>query len=317
MLGGNILDLSQVPQWVDQSFVRSALAIGATASKEELAAHARKLITLWCAPERCQHGISHLLEMLARFDVLAPETPHADCVRIAAWYHGVVFSTADQEVYTRNGGEDEQASAEFAATELRKLGVPEEAVNRIKKLIIGLKVRGAGECKPSAEPGARHVHACETSVLEAIDMDQQALRDAHLGTLAVEPQKYRKYGQRLRQEYAHIPLRHFLTSRIQIIQKLLSRKKLFVSPLASSWEEVARQNLISELARLEHELAELDSTISPSESAQTLTMEMPAVTSQESDTASLAALDAENAEQAKAACHESFRPLAMEQEPDY
>ncbi|MDY5584730.1 MAG: hypothetical protein SPG61_02920 [Arcanobacterium sp.] len=317
MLGGNNLDLSQVPQWVNQNFVRSALAIGATADKAELEQQASKLIKIWCAPERFQHGISHLLEMLARFDVLASETPHADCVRIAAWYHGVVFSTSDQNVYTRNGGEDEQASAEFAVEELNRLGVPEEAVNRIKKLITGLKVRGVGECKPSTESGARHVHACETSTLEAVDIDQQALRDAHLGTLAVEPQKYRKYGQRLRQEYAHVPLRHFITSRIQIIQKLLSRKKLFVSPLASAWEEVARQNLISELSRLEHELQELDSQISPSQSVQTMTMEIPAVANEENPHSSLAALDAENAQQAKIINCDTVRPLAMEQEPDY
>lgn len=280
-----------VPQWVQQSFIRSAKAAGATVSTEELVACYEKLVQLWSAPDRHHHDIRHLLDILHRVDTMAPETPHADWVRLAAWFHGIVFSTSDLAVYTRNGGEDELASAKVAEDYLTRLGVEAAVVHSVAKLIVGLKNGHApGESRTaSANTGTSHAetanqhaagsHAAaqahdtnsehlseprpseprpdETAAIEMIDMDQLALRDAHLGSLAVEPQKYRHYLSDLQAEYAHIPFSHFLFARAQIVGKLLARKKLFYSPLAVQWEQPARENLEAEAERLKAKLAEL------------------------------------------------------------
>ncbi|WP_353065312.1 hypothetical protein [Arcanobacterium hippocoleae] len=84
------------------------------------------------------------------------------------------------------------------------------------------------EFSPGSPTAAGTVVLAETGGFESIDMDQHALCDAHLGSLAVEPQRYRKYALRIREEYAHIPLTHFLAARIRIVQRLLSRKN-FIS----------------------------------------------------------------------------------------
>ncbi|XCB30810.1 hypothetical protein RQN30_05495 [Arcanobacterium hippocoleae] len=260
------MESKDTPQWVSQSFLRSMLNAGAAASRENIIACCDDLIRAWCAPGRFEHGFQHLLDMLSRVDSLAPETPNADLVRIATWFHGIVFSTSDINVYTRNGGEDEHASARMAEEKMTLLGLPRESIQAVKKLIIGLKKRGIDRKTAEIIPPLTETHLSsdthnmtisETGVFEAIDMDQHALCDAHLGALAVEPQRYRKYSLRIREEYAHIPLTHFLAARIKIVQRLLARKKLYMSPLASSWENIARQNLTAELDQLTAELVQV------------------------------------------------------------
>lgn len=270
------MESKDVPQWVSQSFVRSLVNAGATASREEILACCGDLIYAWCAPDRFEHGFQHLLDMLSRVDSLAPETPNPDLVRIATWFHGIVFSTADLEVYTRNGGEDEHASARIAEEKLAELGLSPETIKVVKKLIVGLKRRTLehidtgilqriGETAINRDTGS--ILLSETGKFEPIDMNQHALCDAHLGALAVEPQRYRKYSLRIREEYAHIPLTHFLAARIKIVQRLLARKKLFISPLATSWESIARQNLTVELESLIAELAKARESDSSASSA--------------------------------------------------
>lgn len=240
---GGVITLSDVPQWVIQNFIRAAKNAGAQANEEQIKACCLALLRDWCQADRYHHDIHHLLDMLMRLDTLSSETSHPDYLRLACWFHGIVFSTSNQEVYTRNGGEDEIASAYLAQEKMQQLGMPEEAISTVQGLIISLKNR------PHTQLTTK-----ETGAFQAIDMDQVTLRDAHLGSLAVEPQKYKKYLAELRQEYSHIPLGHFLQGRIEIVRRLLARPQLFISPLAAQWENVARQNLSAELERLQAEL---------------------------------------------------------------
>ena len=240
---GGVITLSDVPQWVIQNFIRAAKNAGAQANEEQIKACCLALLRDWCQADRYHHDIRHLLDMLMRLDTLSSETSHPDYLRLACWFHGIVFSTSNQEVYTRNGGEDEIASAYLAQEKMQQLGMPEEAISAVQGLIISLKNR------PHTQLTTK-----ETGAFQAIDMDQVTLRDAHLGSLAVEPQKYKKYLAELRQEYSHIPLGHFLQGRIEIVRRLLARPQLFISPLAAQWENVARQNLSAELERLQAEL---------------------------------------------------------------
>ena len=75
-------------------------------------------------------------------------------------------------------------------------------------------------------------------------------RDADLGCLAIEPQRYREYSHLIYSEYAHLPLLSYLRTRTTIVRKLLARDRLFASPLGQHWERPARENLEAELRRL-------------------------------------------------------------------
>ena len=223
------------PQWLLPAYVRSVRALGASAPVEDIGQSGRALIEMWSSPDRHFHNLKHAINMLARVDELADESHDPDMIRMATWYHGCVFSSASEQTYRRNGGEDEVASAAYAAGDLHKLGLPDATVDRICALILNLKHHS----------------------LPHNDIDALALNDADLGTLAVEPQQYKRYRRMVREEYAHIPVEDYLRARLTIITRLLDREMLFSSPLGQRWERPARQNLQAEKQRLTDELARL------------------------------------------------------------
>ena len=225
----------EAPQWLLPAFTRSVKAIGATQPPEAIGSAGELLIERWSTPDRRFHNLRHLIDMLARVDELAEESHDPDIMRVACWYHGCVFSSDVEEVIRGNGGEDETASAAFAEADLRHLGVPMETVKRVCSLIVNLK---------------RHMLADD-------DIDAQALIDADLGTLAVDPQTYTEYVRLLREEYSHIPAEEYLRGRLTIVSRLLDRDHLFHSPLGERWEHPARENLAAEQRRLHEKLAKL------------------------------------------------------------
>ena len=223
------------PQWLLPAFTRSVRAIGATQPPEAIGSAGELLIERWSTPDRRFHNLRHLIDMLARVDELAEESHNPDIMRVACWYHGCVFSSDVEEVIRGNGGEDETASAAFAEADLRHLGVPMKTIKRVCCLIVNLK---------------RHM-------LDEHDIDAQALIDADLGTLAVDPQTYAEYVRLLREEYSHIPVEEYLRGRLTIVSRLLDREHLFHSPLGERWEHPARENLAAEQRRLNEKLIKL------------------------------------------------------------
>ncbi len=223
------------PHWLLPAFTRSVRAIGATQPPEAIGSAGELLIERWSTPDRRFHNLRHLIDMLARVDELAEESHNPDIMRVACWYHGCVFSSDVEEVIRGNGGEDETASAAFAEADLRHLGVPMETIKRVCCLIVNLK---------------RHM-------LDEHDIDAQALIDADLGTLAVDPQTYAEYVRLLREEYSHIPVEEYLRGRLTIVSRLLDREHLFHSPLGERWEHPARENLAAEQRRLNEKLIKL------------------------------------------------------------
>lgn len=231
------------PGWLLPAYIRSMTALGATAGKERLADAGRALLERWSSPDRHFHGVSHLIAVLERVDELAQETHHPDLVRVAAWYHGVEFDSTVHRTYNRAVGEDKPASAAHAHDELRQLGVPDRAAERVRALIQGLT-------RHDADPS---------------DVDALALCDADLGILAVEPQRYKEYRQKVRQEFSHVSARDYAMARSAVVTQLLARERIFLSPLAEPWEAAARQNLAAELARLAKELRSLPDVPKPSQ----------------------------------------------------
>lgn len=223
------------PQWLLPAYLRSVKAVGGTASVEAIREAGERLVVMWSSPDRRFHNLKHAIDVLARVDELADESHNPDIMRLAAWYHGCVFSSATEQTYKRNGGEDEVASAAYAAKDLHGLGVPDAVTDRVCALILNLKHHN----------------------LAHDDIDALALNDADLGTLAVNPQQYKRYRELVREEYAHIPDERYLRGRATIISKLLSRETLFSSPLGARWELPARQNLQAEQRRIADALAKL------------------------------------------------------------
>lgn len=228
--------LNATPTWLLPTYVRSVGSAGATASPAMAEAAGLRLLARWEEPRRHFHNVRHLVDLLQRVDELQQETHNAHTVRLAAWYHGAIFASDEESAYAHKGGEDEDASAEYARTELTALGVPAKAVDAVAAMVRGL---------------ARHTH-------DAASSDCAVLCDADLAVLASDPQRYKEYVRDVRAEYSFIPDDKFLVARKAIIAKLLSRQQLYRSPLGSTWEERARQNLAGEASRIDKELARLN-----------------------------------------------------------
>ncbi|WP_302786607.1 HD domain-containing protein [Actinotignum sanguinis] len=245
-VGGNM----SVPSWLPVSFEKAVTGLGATASSAEIQATCASVLGRWSEPDRIFHDIHHLTAMLANVEKLINETHHPDTVRLAAWYHGVVFSTSRYRVYTKRGGEDELLSARTAENELTQLGIAAETARRVAELIWGMKAPAL-----TAMPVMGRAPATSLGTAEQ-DIDIMVLRDAHLAILASSPQSYRRYTQAIREEYPHIPDESFWRGREKIVAKLLERKHLFYTPEGQKWEDAARQNLQAEAAKLRKRLAE-------------------------------------------------------------
>ncbi len=245
--------LGEVPGWLVPAYVRSVQSAGSPQSKEDLSAACRSLIVRWVSPDRAYHGLHHVIELLTRLETLLPETHEPSLVRLAAWYHGIVFSTAKEDTYTRRGGENIAASATAAQTHLLELGVDPTKAYRVSELIRGMK--------PSETKSVT-----ETGQFQGFDVDELALRDAHLGTLAVDPQRYKRYLELVSQEYAHIPRLAFLHARRDIVTRLLARRQLFLTPLARQWDGRARENLEAEQERLTRLIAQEEATVTEASS---------------------------------------------------
>ncbi|WP_255491752.1 MULTISPECIES: hypothetical protein [unclassified Actinotalea] len=230
------MGVHDAPQWLIPAWTRACIGAGATAARDEVEKVGEALLDRWSEPDRHFHNVRHLTDVLARVDELAEETHEPDLVRLAAWYHGAVFDSAERASYARRGGEDETASAVLARSELTDLGLPEVSVARVVQLVTALR---------------RHT-------VDPDDFDCAVLCDADLAMLAAEPQRYKAYLADIRAEYAHLPLEEFVRARIAILRKLELRRTLFVSPLGAAWEEAARQNVAAELHRLTKELARLE-----------------------------------------------------------
>jgi predicted metal-dependent HD superfamily phosphohydrolase len=179
----------------------------------------RAVLESWAEPHRRYHALGHLRDVLARVEELAGYASDADAVRLAAWYHDVVY---------QGRRDDEERSAQRVERDLAALGIDPALVAEV----------------------ARLVRLTVTHRPASADRNGQALCDADLGVLSVEPQRYRENSAAVRAEYTHVPDSEFRAGRARVVRDLLAGP-LFYTPFARTrWESQARANLADELAVL-------------------------------------------------------------------
>lgn len=144
-------------------------------------------------------------------------------MRLAAFFHDVVYRTEP--------GDDignEEASARWAAAVLDDAR-PEAQVARVADLVRATYDHRAGDGDHAAA----------------------VLLDADLGILAAPPERYARYVDGVRREYAWVAEDDFRAGRAQVLTDLTDRTHLFTTTFARhAWEEQARANVAAELAGL-------------------------------------------------------------------
>ncbi|MER7588168.1 metal-dependent phosphohydrolase [Micromonospora sp. NPDC127501] len=182
-----------------------------------------QVIARWREPHRHYHTPAHLTAVLDVVDQHADLATRADTVRLAAWFHDAVYDPRAA------GDTNERDSAALAESVLTRLGVPAPTVAEVRRLVL----LTAGH---TVAPG---------------DRDGALLCDADLAVLAAPPANYERYAAAIRREYAHVPEPAFRAGRAAVLTGLLALPALFRSPpLASRWEEPARDNVRRELTAL-------------------------------------------------------------------
>ncbi|WP_444949066.1 HD domain-containing protein [Micromonospora ureilytica] len=206
-------------------FRAAALDAGATSDPDTTRA-GEKVIVRWREPHRHYHTLAHLTAVLDVVDQHADLAARADVVRLAAWFHDAVYDPRAA------GDANERDSAALAESMLTGLGVPTPTVAEVRRLVLLT---------------AGHAVAAD-------DRDGALLCDADLAVLAAPPASYERYAAAIRREYAHVPEPAFRAGRAAVLTNLLALPALFRSlPLASRWEEPARDNVRRELATLTQE----------------------------------------------------------------
>ncbi|WP_347059284.1 metal-dependent phosphohydrolase [Blastococcus sp. HT6-30] len=193
----------------------AALAGDSPTSRTEWAA----VVAAWSEPHRRYHDLAHLAAVLGLVERLVADVPDPDAVRLAAWYHDVVYDPQRTD--------NEQLSAARARAGLRGL-VPDERVEEVVRLVL---LTDGHDVAPG-------------------DADGAALCDADLAVLASPPGAYAGYASAIRAEYGHLDDETFTAGRIAVLDQLLALPRLYRLPAAAEWEPLARANLTAELTLL-------------------------------------------------------------------
>jgi predicted metal-dependent HD superfamily phosphohydrolase len=172
-------------------------------------------------PQRHYHTLEHIAAVLRATEELASVAGDLPPVRLAAWYHDVVYDPA--------AADNEARSAVLAAAHLTSLSVPPEVVRE----------------------AARLIELTATHHVEVGDRNGAALLDADLAILAAAPDRYDRYVANVRAEYRHVEDEAFRRGRSRLLADLSGRPYIFhTQPYRAEREARARANLERELAAL-------------------------------------------------------------------
>ncbi len=200
------------------AWLRTCRALGA---KDDVAGAGARLVAAYAAPARRYHTVEHLVEVLDRVDELAGVAVDPEVVRLAAWFHDAV--------YDPTAADNEERSAELAATVLGRLRLPAAAVAEVGRLV---RLTAGHAPAPDDRAGA-------------------VLCDADLAVLAHDPDGYARYVAAVRAEYGHLADEAWRAGRAAVLRGLLDRPFLFATAAGRErWESAARGNVTAELAAL-------------------------------------------------------------------
>jgi len=179
-----------------------------------------QLEVLYAQPDRHYHNRKHVEECLEALDQHMRLAERPAEVELAIWFHDAVYDSRKAD--------NEERSAELAATVLTTLAVAHDSVRRIGSMILATKAHLAS------------------------GPDAQLLLDIDLGILGQPPDVFAGYDESIRREYAWVPEDRYRAGRISVLRGFLDRPRIYATePFRNLYENQARINLEARLSRLE------------------------------------------------------------------
>ena len=190
-----------------------------------------ELMTAWSEPQRHLHDQRHLRECMALWSRWRGQSLRASEVAIALWFHDAIY-----DPQAPVAGSNELSSAAWAARSLMRAGADSDTAQRVHDLVMATQHGFTKEMAPAA--------------LES-SPDAQLLVDIDLTILGSPAERFERYDQDVRKEYAWVPGFRYQEARAQVLQSFLDRPRLYYGEHAVALLEAqARINLAAVLSRL-------------------------------------------------------------------
>ena len=185
-----------------------------------------ELMTAWSEPHRHYHDQRHLRECLALWTRWRGHSPRASEVALALWFHDAIY---DPQAPVSES--NELNSAAWAARSLVRAGADSDTAQRVHDLVMATQ------------------HDASTAL--ASSLDARLLVDIDLSILGSPAERFERYDQDVRKEYAWVPGFRYQEARAQVLQSFLDRPRLYYGEHAVELLEAqARINLAAALSRL-------------------------------------------------------------------
>ena len=166
---------------------------------------------------RHYHNLGHLKHMFAELDAVRNKIGNFTAISFSVFYHDVIYEATSKS--------NEEKSAEFAASALRKLNIPHDMIERICNQIIATK-----------------------SHQKSDDPDTNYLLDADLSILGKDHETYIEYTRKIRKEYSIYPDLLYKPGRKKVLNHFLALESIFkTEDFRVQYEDKARENIINEL----------------------------------------------------------------------
>jgi len=178
------------------------------------------LLARYREPHRAYHTDQHLHECLEWLDELRALARDPAALELAIWYHDAI--------YRPRRSDNEQASADLAAADLRAAGASVALVGEVSALILSTTHRA------TPPPG-----------------DAALLADIDLAILGAPAARYAEYETQIRAEYRWAPGFLFRRRRAALLREFLARPRLYSTPVVyARLEAQARHNLAAAIRAL-------------------------------------------------------------------
>lgn len=181
----------------------------------------KKVTDAYRAEERVYHTLDHIEHLLSFLKSQQSEIKDRRAVQLAAWFHDAIYDT--------KANDNEEQSAQLARSELKQLGLSEEIISHVERLV---------------RATAKH------RVIESDD-DSAVFLDGDLSILGADDKEYDEYAAKIRQEYSWVPDEQYREGRKRILENFVARPRIYYTGSAhANLGARARNNLQREIERL-------------------------------------------------------------------
>jgi predicted metal-dependent HD superfamily phosphohydrolase len=190
-------------------------------SKSPSLGHARldiisqHLFKLYTIPHRDYHNLDHIAHCFTEVDCYQLLDTN---IELALFYHDCIYVASERN--------NEKNSADWAEYDLKILGIHQDDIEEIKRLIL--------VTKHDIYPNER--------------IDDQIIVDIDMSILGQSPGVYTKYRIAVREEYGHVTDYWYATGRTKFLKGLLDRPRIYQTDFfRDRYEVTARDNISNEL----------------------------------------------------------------------